>query len=74
MRRDRKQEIVDAAVREVGQTLTPGPSPTGRGENGVAAGAVSGESIQDGQGRLKWMWGVSVFSDDTSSGDVFSDE
>ncbi len=74
MRRDRRQEIVQAAVAAVGAQnpglaagpLTPGPSPiatlrvAGRGENGTATGAVGGESIQAEDGTLYVMCGVSA--------------
>jgi hypothetical protein len=82
-RRRRDEEIVKQAVRAVEQggtaTLTPGPSPgdlrsQGGGGNGsgTATASVGGTSIQDGLGRLRWMWGVSVWTE--GGGDVFSDE
>jgi hypothetical protein len=78
---DRTQRIVEKARRAVEQaaspTLNPGPSPSGRGENGGGNGGTGGqgspggESIQDGAGNMRWMWGVSVWTE--GGGDVFAD-
>jgi hypothetical protein len=67
-RRDRTKEIVREARREVEQSA----SASLGGEAAGGIGSMGGGSIQDPQGRLRWMWGVSTWTDSGES-DVFSD-
>jgi hypothetical protein len=73
MRRDRRSELVAAAVAEMNGAYpaAPGaaPLPAGRGTAtaaayGTAGGAVGGESIQDEDGTLYCMCGVSACGGD----------
>ena len=66
MRRDRKAEIVAEAVKAVTAAYPPAPSLNREGGNGSGngqgngMGSVGGESIQDADGNLYFMCGVSV--------------
>ena len=68
MRRDRKAEIVAEAVKAVTAAYPPAPTLNREGGNGSGYGqgngqgtaAVGGESIQDADGNLYFMCGVSV--------------
>lgn len=58
---DRTQRIVEKAKRAVEQSQAAALSSAAQMSDSGGAGSVGGQSIQDDQGRLKWMWGVSVW-------------
>lgn len=63
---DRTKRIVEQARRAVEQS---GAATLAVGGDGGTQGTPGGQSIQDGDGRMRWMWGVSVWGGE----DVFSD-
>lgn len=66
MRRNRTREIVEETLRQAGQAAPALESAQAGGVDGP-----QGDSIIDDQGRLRWMWGVSIWTD-SGRGDVFT--
>jgi hypothetical protein len=66
MRRNRVNEIIEQTLHQAQQAAPALASAQTGGVDGP-----QGDSIMDDQGRLRWMWGVSQWTD-SGRGDVFS--